>query len=55
MVDNQGQKMNPLEKLAEHFARMYLHMAKAVEDRCGQEVQEAVAPGFRQFALEREA
>ena len=42
-----------LKKLAEHFARMYMHIAKSVADRLGQEGIEAIKIGLRQYALER--
>jgi predicted ArsR family transcriptional regulator len=44
-----------LTQLAEHFARMYLHIAQAVRDRFGQEGLDAVSQGLRKFALERGA
>jgi hypothetical protein len=42
-----------LKKLAINFARMYLHIAKSVGDRFGQQGIETIKLGLRKYALER--
>jgi len=42
-------------KLAKNYARLYIQIARAVADRCGQKGVEAIRMGLREYALERGA
>ena len=44
---------NDVTKLARLYAKLYIHLAKAVTERFGEEGREAVRLGTRNFAVER--
>jgi predicted ArsR family transcriptional regulator len=42
-----------LKQLATHFAKLYIHIAREVENRFGNEGKDAIRAGLREFSLER--